>query len=196
MWPRFYDKESKNVYDLPSRLLKDRIIFLNEEIDDDVSGSIVAQLLTLEAESPDLPITIYINSPGGSISAGFAIYDVMNNISCPIITIANGMAASMAAFLLSAGSKGKRYAMPNSSIMIHQPLGAARGQATDIEIVAKRIVGLKQRLTTLLAQNCGQTYKKMYAACERDNYLSAEAALKLGIIDEIIKVKPEAFAVE
>lgn len=193
MWPSFYDSDSKTVYDLPSRLLKDRIILLNAEIDDNVSASVVAQLLTLEAENLEQPIMMYINSPGGSISAGFAIYDVMNSISCPIVTIANGMAASMAAFLLSSGSKGKRYAMPNAGIMIHQPLGAAQGQATDIEIVAKRIVGVKKRLTSLLAQNCGQSYKKMYTACERDNYLTPEEALELGIIDEIITAKPKAW---
>ena len=189
MWPRFYDKESKNVYDLPSRLLKDRIILLNEEIDDDVSGSIVAQLLTLEAESPDLPITIYINSPGGSVTAGFAIFDTMNYIKCDVSTICVGMAASMGAFLLSAGAKGKRYALPNSEVMIHQPLGGAQGQATEIAIAAKHILKTRDKLNNILSAQTGQPLEKIEQDTERDNFMSAEEAVAYGLVDQVV-VRP------
>lgn len=186
MWPTIYDTENHKTYDLPSKLLEDRIILLNEEINDNSSASIVAQLLTLEAQDPEKPITMYINSPGGSITAGFAILDIMNNIKCPIITIANGIAASMAAILLSSGTKGKRYALPNATIMIHQPLGGVQGQATEIKIVAERILRLKEKLNKILADNSNQNIKFIEKASERDNYMTPEEAKELGIIDEII----------
>lgn len=186
MWPNIYDSENHKTYDLPSKLLEDRIILLNEEINDNSSAAIVAQLLTLEAQDPEKPITMYINSPGGSITAGFAIYDIMNNIKCPIITIANGIAASMAAILLSSGTKGKRYALPNATIMIHQPLGGVQGQATEIKIVAERILKLKEKLNRILAENSNKNIKYIEEASERDNYMTPEEALELGIIDEII----------
>lgn len=186
MWPSIYDSENHKTYDLPSKLLEDRIILLNEEINDNSSAAIVAQLLTLEAINPDQPITMYINSPGGSVTAGFAIYDIMNNIKCPIITIANGIAASMAAIILSSGSKGKRYALPNASIMIHQPLGSASGQATEIKIAAERILKLKDKLNHILANNTNKNIQLIENASDRDNYLSPEDAKELGIIDEII----------
>lgn len=186
MWPNIYDSENHKTYDLPSKLLEDRIILLNEEINDNSSAAIVAQLLTLEAQDHEKPITMYINSPGGSITAGFAIYDIMNNIKCPIITIANGIAASMAAILLSSGTKGKRYALPNATIMIHQPLGGVQGQATEIKIVAERILKLKEKLNRILADNSNKNIKYIEEASERDNYMTPEEALELGIIDEII----------
>ncbi len=193
MWPSVYDINQKRIYDLPSKLLEDNIILINEQITDQMSASVVAQLLTLESKDPNKPITIYINSPGGSVSAGFAIYDVMNNISNPIITIANGLAASMAAILLSSGTRGQRYAMPNSTIMIHQPLGAAQGQASEISIMAQQILKTKEKLNILLSKNTGTPLTDIIKACDRDNYLNAEEALKLGIIDKIIKTKPKAF---
>lgn len=193
MWPSVYDINQKRIYDLPSKLLEDNIILINEQITDQMSASVVAQLLTLESKDPNKPITIYINSPGGSVSAGFAIYDVMNNISNPIITIANGLAASMAAILLSSGTRGQRYAMPNSTIMIHQPLGAAQGQASEISIMAQQILKTKEKLNILLSKNTGTPLTDIIKACDRDNYLNAEEALKLGIIDKIIKIKPKAF---
>lgn len=196
MWPTIIHTDEagrERVYDLPSRLLKDRIILLAEEVNSNSAMSIISQLLFLESEDPEAPITIYINSPGGSISDGMAIYDVMNKIKCPIITVCTGMAASMGAFLLSAGSKGKRYCLPNSTVMIHQPLGGAQGQATEIEIVARRILKLREKLYTIMAKNSGKSYDTIAKACERDNYLEPEEALAMGIIDEIVPCPPKAY---
>ena len=177
-------------YDIFSRLLKDRIIFLCDEVNDDTAGLIVAQLLFLEAEDPDKDIHLYINSPGGSITAGMAIYDTMNYIKPDVSTICIGMAASMGAFLLSSGAKGKRYALPNSEIMIHQPLGGAQGQATEIEIRAKRIIRMKEKLNQILSENTGQHLEKIMADTERDNFMEADEALAYGLIDEVITNKP------
>lgn len=177
-------------YDIFSRLLKDRIIFLCDEVNDDTAGLIVAQLLFLEAEDPDKDIHLYINSPGGSITAGMAIYDTMNYIKPDVSTICIGMAASMGAFLLSAGAKGKRYALPNSEIMIHQPLGGVQGQATEIEIRAKRIIRMKEKLNQILSENTGQPLEKIMADTERDNFMEADEALEYGLIDEVITNKP------
>lgn len=196
MWPTIIQTDEtgrERVYDLPSRLLKDRIILLAEEVNTNSAMSIISQMLFLESEDPEAPITMYINSPGGSISDGMAIYDVMNKIKCPVITVCTGMAASMGAFLLSAGSKGKRYCLPNSTVMIHQPLGGAQGQATEIEIAARRILKLRQKLYTIIAANSGQTFDTIADACERDNYLEPEEALKLGLIDAIIECPPKAY---
>ena len=154
------------------------------------------QLLTLESENRDAPITIYINSPGGSISDGMAIYDVMNKVKCPIITVCLGMAASMGAFLLSCGTRGKRYCLPNSTVMIHQPLGGGRGQATEIEIIAKRILALRDKLYRIMSKNSNVDYETMANACERDNYLTPEEALKMGLIDKIIDSPPKAWREE
>lgn len=177
-------------YDIFSRLLKDRIIFLCDEVNDDTAGLIVAQFLFLEAEDPDKDIHLYINSPGGSITAGMAIYDTMNYIKPDVSTICIGMAASMGAFLLSSGAKGKRYALPNSEIMIHQPLGGAQGQATEIEIRAKRIIRMKEKLNQILSENTGQPLEKIMADTERDNFMEADEALAYGLIDEVITNKP------
>lgn len=199
MWPTITQKEdngTERVYDLPSRLLKDRIILLAEEVNTNSAMSIISQLLFLESENPDAPITIYINSPGGSISDGLAIYDVLNKVKCPIQTVCTGMAASMAAFLLCSGSKGMRYCLPNSTVMIHQPLGGAQGQATEIEIVAKRILKLREKMYTIMSKNAGCSYKKMAAACERDNYLEPEEALAMGLVDQIIDCPPKAWNVD
>lgn len=174
-------------YDIYSRLLKDRIIMLSGEIDDNVASSIVAQLLFLEAEDPQKDVFLYINSPGGSVTSGFSIYDTMSYIKPDICTICVGQAASMGAFLLSCGTKGKRYALPNARIMIHQPLGGTRGQASDIEIQAREILRLKGILNEILAKNTGQSVKKIVADCERDYYMSAEEAAKYGLIDSIMK---------
>lgn len=173
-------------YDIYSRLLKDRIIFLGSAVDDYVANLIIAQLLFLEAEDPDKDINIYINSPGGSITAGMAIYDTMQYIKPDVSTICVGMAASMGAFLLAAGKKGKRYALPNSEIMIHQPLGGAQGQATDIQIHAKRILEIKEKLNEILAERTGQDLAKIAADTERDYFMSAEAAKEYGLVDEVI----------
>ena len=173
-------------YDIYSRLLKDRIIMLSGEIDDSVSSSIVAQLLFLEAEDPQKDVFLYINSPGGSVTSGFSIYDTMNYIKPDICTICVGQAASMGAFLLSCGPKGKRYALPHARIMIHQPLGGARGQATDIEIQAKEILRLKTIINDILATNTGQSVKKITQDCERDFYMSADEAQKYGLIDSVM----------
>ena len=186
MWPTIFDENNKKVYDLPSRLLKDRIILLNETITDQTAASITAQLMYLNMEDKKKAITMYINSPGGSVSAGFAIYDMMKNIEAPVITIANGMVASMAAFLLSAGDKGMRYAMPNSTIMIHQPLGGAKGQASDIEIEAKEILRMKDLLIGIIAENSGQPIEKVKEDCERDHFLTAQEALEYGLIDKVV----------
>ena len=173
-------------YDIYSRLLKDRIIFLGGEIDDDVANSVVAQMLFLEMEDPDADIMLYINSPGGSISAGMAIYDTMRYLKCEVATVCIGLAASMGAFLLAAGAKGKRKALPHSEIMIHQPLGGARGQATDIQIQAEQILRIKKLMNDLLAQNTSQPLEKIEKDVERDHFLTAEEALEYGLIDEII----------
>lgn len=172
-------------YDIYSRLLKDRIIFLGTEINDNVANAIVAQLLFLEAEDPEKDITMYINSPGGVVTSGMAIYDTMNYIKPDVQTVCIGQAASMGAFLLSAGAKGKRFALPNSRVMIHQPLGGAQGQATDIEIQAKEILKIKDKLSEILAQNCGKTKKQVLKDTERDNFMTAEEALEYGIIDKV-----------
>ena len=174
-------------YDIYSRLLKDRIIFLGEEVNETSASIIVAQLLFLEAEDPSKDIHLYINSPGGSVSAGFAIYDTMNYIKCDVSTICIGMAASMGAFLLSGGTKGKRFALPNSEIMIHQPLGGAQGQATEIQIAADHILKTRQKLNQILAENTGQPLEVINADTERDNFMTAEEAKAYGLIDEVIK---------
>lgn len=173
-------------YDIYSRLLKDRIIMLSGEINDAVASSIVAQLLFLEAEDPEKDIYIYINSPGGVVTSGFSIYDTMNYIKPDICTICIGQAASMGAFLLSAGTKGKRYALPNARIMIHQPLGGAQGQATDIEIQAKEILRLKQVLNEILAKNCNQKLPKIIKDTERDFFMSADESCEYGLIDKVL----------
>jgi len=177
----------ERAYDIYSRLLKDRIIFLGDEVNDLTAGLVVAQLLFLEAEDPDKDIHLYINSPGGSVTAGMAIYDTMQYIKPDVSTICIGMAASMGAFLLNAGAKGKRYALPNSTIMIHQPLGGAKGQATDIEIHAKWILQIKERLNQILSERTGQPLEKVKADTERDNFMSAMEAKEYGIVDEVIE---------
>ena len=173
-------------YDIYSRLLKDRIIFLGGEINDDTANLVVAQMLFLEADDPDKDISLYINSPGGSVTAGMAIYDTMQYIRCDVSTICIGMAASMGAFLLAAGAKGKRRALPNCEIMIHQPLGGARGQATDVAIQAEQLLKIKKKLNEILSARTGQPIDKIQVDTERDNYMSAEAAKAYGIVDEII----------
>ncbi len=173
-------------YDIYSRLLKDRIIFLSEEVNDITANLIVAQLLFLEADDPDKDINIYINSPGGSITSGMAIYDTMQYIKPDVSTICIGSAASMGAFLLAAGTKGKRFALPNSEMMIHQPSGGARGQVTDIQIQAERIIKMKEKLNRILAEKTGQTVERIQADTERDKFMSAEEALAYGLIDKII----------
>jgi ATP-dependent Clp protease protease subunit len=173
-------------YDIFSRLLKDRIVFLGEEINDTTASLVIAQLLFLEAEDPDKDIWLYINSPGGSITAGFAIYDTMQYIKPDVVTLCVGMAASMAAFLLAAGAKGKRFALPNSEIMIHQPLGGMQGQATDIKIHAERILKLRDKLDKIFAENTGQPIEKIKADTERDFFMDAEDAKAYGIIDEVL----------
>lgn len=177
-------------YDLYSRLLDDRIIFLSGEIDDAVANTVVAQLIYLEGKDPTKDISLYINSPGGSVSAGMAIYDTMNYVKCDVSTICIGLAASMGAFLLSSGARGKRYALPNSEIMIHQPLGGAQGQASDIKIQADHIVKTKHRLNTILSKNSGKPYEVVEKDTDRDNYLSAEEAKEYGLIDEIFVKRP------
>ena len=177
----------ERAYDIYSRLLNDRIIFLADEVNDVTASLVVAQLLFLESQDPDKDICLYINSPGGSVSAGLAIYDTMNFIKCDVSTICIGMAASMGAFLLSSGAKGKRLALPNSEIMIHQPLGGMQGQATDIKIHADHILNTKERLNRILAENTGRSYEEIVAATERDNFLSANAAAEFGLIDKVIE---------
>jgi ATP-dependent Clp protease protease subunit len=172
-------------YDIYSRLLEDRIIFLSGEIDDAVANTVVAQLIYLEAKDPSKDISLYINSPGGSVSAGLAIYDTMNYVKCDVSTICIGMAASMGAFLLSSGAKGKRYALPNSEIMIHQPLGGAQGQASDIKIAAEHILKTKHKLNSILAENSGKPLEQVEKDTDRDNYLSANEALEYGLIDKV-----------
>lgn len=173
-------------YDIYSRLLKDRIIFLGGEIDDDTANLVVAQMIFLEADDPDKDISLYINSPGGSVTAGMAIYDTMQYIKCDVSTICVGMAASMGAFLLAAGAKGKRKALPNCEVMIHQPLGGARGQVTDVAIQAEQLLKIKKKMNEILSQRTGQPLEKVAQDTERDNYMDAQAALAYGIVDEII----------
>ena len=173
-------------YDIYSRLLKERIIFLGEEVNDVSASVVVAQLLFLEADDPDKDIQLYINSPGGSVTAGLAIYDTMQYIKCDVSTVCIGMAASMGAFLLSSGARGKRFALPNSEVMIHQPLGGAQGQATEIQIAAEHILRTKQKLNEILAANTGQDLETIKADTERDNFMSAEEAKAYGLIDEVI----------
>lgn len=176
-------------YDIYSRLLKDRIIIIGDEINDQVANSVIAQLLFLEADNPEKDISIYINSPGGSTTAGFAIFDTMEHIKPEVSTICIGMAASFGAMLLLAGTKGKRYALPNSEIMIHQPLGGARGQATEIEISARRILKLREHINEIIAERTGQSVEKIAKDTDRDYFMSAQEALEYGIIDKIITKK-------
>ena len=179
-------------YDIYSRLLKERIIFLADEVNDQTASLVVAQLLFLESEDPNKDIQLYINSPGGSVTAGMAIYDTMNYIKCDVSTICIGMAASMGAFLLSSGAKGKRLALPNAEVMIHQPSGGAKGQATEIQIVAENIFKTKKKLNEILAANTGQTVEKIAEDTERDNFMSAEEAKAYGLIDEIVESRNAA----
>lgn len=176
-------------FDIYSRLLEDRVVFLSGEINDDVANLVVAQLIYLESKDPTKDICLYINSPGGSVSAGLAIYDTMNYIRCDVSTICIGLAASMGAFLLSSGTKGKRFALPNSEIMIHQVLGGAQGQATDVEIQTKQLLKIKQKLNRLLAENVGRDIAEVERDTERDNYLSASEAKAYGIIDDVFTTR-------
>ncbi len=175
----------ERAYDIYSRLLNDRIVFLADEVNDTTASLVVAQLLFLEAQDPDKDISLYINSPGGSVSAGLAIYDTMNFIKCDVSTICIGLAASMGAFLLSSGAKGKRYALPNSEIMIHQPLGGTRGQATDIKIHADHILRTRERLNKILSENTGKALEIIERDTERDNFMTADQALEYGLIDKV-----------
>ncbi len=177
----------ERAYDIYSRLLKDRIIFLGEEINDVTANLVVAQLLFLAAEDPEKDINLYINSPGGSVTAGMAIYDTMQYIAPDVSTICIGMAASMGAFLLAGGAKGKRYALPNAEIMIHQPLGGARGQATDIQIQAEQILKIKEKMNRMLSENTGKDFAQVCLDTERDNYMSAQEAKEYGLVDEVVK---------
>lgn len=181
------DGRGERSYDIYSRLLKDRIIFLGDEVNDATASLVVAQLLFLEADDPDKDIHLYINSPGGSVTAGLAIYDTMQYIKPDVSTICVGMAASMGAFLLAAGAKGKRYALPNSTIMIHQPLGGSRGQATDVEIHTKFLLNTKEKLNTILSQRTGQPYDVVKENTERDNFMTADQGQAFGIIDHVIE---------
>ena len=182
----------ERAFDIYSRLLKDRIIFLGEEVTDVSANLIVSQLLFLESEDPGKDIQMYINSPGGSVSAGMAIYDTMRYIKCDVSTICIGMAASMGAFLLAGGTQGKRYALPNAEIMIHQPLGGAQGQATEIEIAAKHILQTKEKLNKILAENCNQPYDVIAADTDRDNWKTAQEAKEYGLIDQVITYKSDS----
>ena len=188
-WPSVIQQESRGerVYDLPSRLLRERIIFFNGPVDDTVSASICMQLLFLEAENPKKEISMYINSPGGVVSAGLAIYDTMQFIRCPVSTTVMGQAASMGAFLLMAGEKGQRFALPNSRVMLHQPSGGFQGQVTDILIHAREVEGLKKRMNEIYVQHTGRDFKTIEDALERDNFFTAEAALAFGLIDKILE---------
>ncbi|MCH5266303.1 MAG: ATP-dependent Clp endopeptidase proteolytic subunit ClpP [Lachnospiraceae bacterium] len=183
-------------YDIYSRLLKERIIFLGDEVNDQTASLVVAQLIFLESEDPNKDIQLYINSPGGSVTAGMAIYDTMNYVKCDVSTICIGLAASMGAFLLSSGAKGKRFALPNAEVMIHQPSGGAKGQATEIQIVAENILKTKQKLNEILAANTGQTVEKIAQDTERDNFMSAEEAKAYGLVDDIIVNRKDAEAKE
>lgn len=182
----------ERAYDIYSRLLKDRIVMLSGPIDDNVANSVIAQLLFLEAQDPEKDIYLYINSPGGSVSAGLAIFDTMNFINADVQTIVIGMAASMGAFLLAAGEKGKRFALPNAEVMIHQPLGGAQGQATEIEIAAKHILSTRERLNKILAERTGQTLKTIARDTERDNYMSAQQAVEYGLVDAVMEKSKKA----
>ncbi|MBQ4568343.1 MAG: ATP-dependent Clp protease proteolytic subunit [Desulfovibrio sp.] len=182
---------SERAYDIYSRLLKDRIVLLGTEVNDAVASLICAQLLFLESQDPEKEIYLYINSPGGSVTAGFAIYDTMRYISAPVATVCMGRAASMGAFLLAAGEQGMRFALPNSQIMIHQPSAGYHGQATDIEIHAREVLRLKERLNRILAENTGRPYEDVVNATERDNFLTAEEARELGIIDRVLASRKE-----
>ena len=186
--PQFFEKEGgyERSYDPFSRLLKDRIILLFNEVNDDLACTIIAQMLYLEAVDPQRDICLYINSPGGSVSAGLGIYDTMRHLKCDVSTICVGMAASMGAFLLSAGTKGKRYALPNSQVMIHQVLGGAQGQATDVEIEARHMLDIKQRLNTLMAANVGKPVEEVTRDTERNNWMFPKEALEYGLIDKIL----------
>ncbi len=189
LMPNFFEKENgmERGYDLASRLLKDRIILMFSEVNDDLACSIIAQMLYLESVDPDKDIYLYINSPGGSVSAGLGIYDTMKHLKCDVSTICVGLAASMGAFLLSSGTKGKRTSLANSQIMIHQPLGGAQGQATDIEITARNILRIKDRLNKILAKNTDKSLEQICADTERDNWMFPEEALEYGLIDSIIE---------
>ena len=191
--PYFIEQTSRGErsYDIYSRLLKERIIFLGEEVNDTSASIVVAQLLFLEAEDPEKDIQIYINSPGGSVTAGMAIYDTMQYVKCDVSTICIGMAASMGAFLLAGGTKGKRMALPNAEIMIHQPSGGSQGQATEIEIAAKHILRTKEKLNKILAANTGRDYEVIAADTERDNWKTAQEALEYGLIDKVIENRTE-----
>jgi ATP-dependent Clp protease protease subunit len=178
--------KSERAYDIYSRLLKERIVMLSGEINDESASSVVAQLLFLESQDPSKDITLYINSPGGSVTAGMAIYDTMNYIRCDVSTVCVGMAASMGAFLLAGGAGGKRYALPNSEIMIHQPLGASSGQATDLQIAAEHILHTKEKLNRILAGNCGKEIEQVAADSDRNNWMNAGEALEYGLIDKVI----------
>ena len=173
-------------YDIYSRLLEDRIVFISGEIDDAMANTVVAELIYLEAKNPDKDICVYINSPGGSVTAGMAIYDTMQYVKCDVSTICVGLAASMGAFLLAAGTKGKRFCLPNSEVMIHQPLGGAQGQATDLQIAAEHIIRTKKKLHNLLAENCNKSVDKIAADSERDNWKTAEEAMEYGLIDKVV----------
>ncbi len=177
----------ERAYDIYSRLLEDRVIFLGEGIDSAVANTVIAQLLFLEKQDPKAPITMYVNSPGGHVTAGLAIYDTMQYVKCPVITVAMGLAASMGSIILAGGEKGKRYALPHAEIMIHQPLGGAEGQATDIMLAARHIENTGNILYKILAKHTGQSLEKVKKDCDRDNFMSAEEALKYGLIDKIIK---------
>ena len=181
----------ERAYDIYSRLLKDRIIMLSGEINDDVANTVIAQLLFLDAQDPEKDVYLYVNSPGGSVTAGFAIYDTMNFIKADVQTIAMGMAASMGSFLLTAGTKGKRYALPNAEVMIHQPLGGAQGQATEIEIAARHILKTRERLNAILAERTGQPIEVIERDTDRDNFMSAKAATDYGLIDQVLERKSE-----
>lgn len=173
-------------YDIYSRLLEDRIVFISGEIDDATANTVVAQLIYLEAKNPEKDICVYINSPGGSVTAGMAIYDTMKYVKCDVSTICIGLAASMGAFLLAAGTKGKRFCLPNSEVMIHQPLGGAQGQASDIEITANHILKTKKKMTEMLAKNCGQSIKKVEKDVDRDYFMTAEETVAYGLVDKVI----------
>ena len=178
--------KSERAYDIYSRLLKERIVMLSGEISDESASSVVAQLLFLESQDPSKDITLYINSPGGSVTAGMAVYDTMNYIGCDVSTVCVGMAASMGAFLLAGGTKGKRYALPNSEIMIHQPLGASSGQATDLQIAAEHILHTKEKLNVILAGNCSKEIEQVAADSDRNNWMTSDEALEYGLIDKVI----------
>ncbi len=191
--PMVVDQTSKGErsYDIYSRLLEDRIIFISGEITDETANSVVAQLIYLEGKDPEKDIAVYINSPGGSVSAGMAIYDTMNYVKCDVSTICVGLAASMGAFLLASGTKGKRFALPNSEIMIHQPLGGAQGQASDIEIRAKQILRIKENINKILSERTGQSLEKVSKDTDRDFYMTAEEALKYGLVDKIFTTRKQ-----